>query len=87
VRGSRGADQPALGDHERAWRRLLAFGASAGWTVEMLALDGHGRVGQVPVGDLGYLKLVGRLRTGNSFARAAEEEMRDFFSPYDLWAG
>jgi hypothetical protein len=53
----------------------------------MLALDGHGRVGQVPVGDLGYLKLVGRLRTGNSFARAAEEEMRDFFSPYDLWAG
>ena len=36
----------------------------------MLALHGQGRYDQVPAGDLGLLKLVGRLRTGNPHARA-----------------
>ena len=74
-------------DHERAWRRLLAIPGIGRWTVEMLALHGQGRLDQVPAGDLGYLKLVGRLRTGNPLARAGEDEVRDFFSRYDPWAG
>jgi 3-methyladenine DNA glycosylase/8-oxoguanine DNA glycosylase len=75
------------GDQERAWRRLLAIRGIGRWTVEMLALHGQGRFDQVPAGDLGYLKLVGRLRTGNPFARASEDEVRDFFSRYNPWAG
>ena len=74
-------------DHERAWRRLLAIPGIGRWTVEMLALHGQGRLDQIPAGDLGYLKLVGRMRTGNPFARAAEEEVRDLFRRYDPWAG
>ena len=52
------------------------------WTVEMLALHGLGRFDVVPAGDLGYLKLVGRLMTGNPRARADEAEVRGFFAPY-----
>jgi 3-methyladenine DNA glycosylase/8-oxoguanine DNA glycosylase len=74
-------------DQERAWRRLLAVRGIGRWTVETLALHGQGRFDQVPAGDLGYLKLVGRLTTGIPFARASEAEVRDFFSRYDPWAG
>ena len=41
--------------------RLLAIPEIGTWTVEMLALHGLGRLDVVPAGDLGYLKLVGRL--------------------------
>jgi hypothetical protein len=41
----------------------------------------------VPAGDLGYLKLVGRLTTGNPRAVADEDEVRGFFARYDPWAG
>ena len=75
-------------DHERAWRRLLAIGEIGPWTVESLALHGQGRLDQVPAGDLGYLKLVGRLRSGgNPSARGSEHEVREFFAPYAPWAG
>jgi len=74
-------------DHERAWRRLRAIPGIGRWTVETLALHGQGRLDQVPAGDLTYLKLVGRLRTGNPFSRAPEEEVRDLFARYDPWAG
>jgi DNA-3-methyladenine glycosylase II len=74
-------------DHERAWRQLRAIPGIGAWTVEMVALHGQGRLDQVPAGDLAFLKLVGRLRTGNPRARAAEEEVRAFFSRYDPWAG
>ena len=74
-------------DHERAWRRLRAIPGIGRWTVEMTALHGQGRLDQVPAGDLGFLKLVGRLRTGNPLARAEEDEVRDFFAPYHPWAG
>ena len=74
-------------DHERGWRRLRAIPGIGRWTVEMTALHGQGRLDQVPAGDLGFLKLVGRLRTGSPFARASEEEVRDFFARYDPWAG
>lgn len=75
-------------DHERAWRRLRAIPEIGPWTVESLALNGQGRLDQVPAGDLGYLKLVGRLRSGgNPHARAGEDEVREFFAPYAPWAG
>jgi 3-methyladenine DNA glycosylase/8-oxoguanine DNA glycosylase len=75
-------------DHERAWRRLRAIPGVGPWTVEMLALHGQGRHDQVPAGDVGLLKLVGRrLNGGNPHARAQEHEVRAFFAPYGEWAG
>jgi 3-methyladenine DNA glycosylase/8-oxoguanine DNA glycosylase len=75
-------------DHERAWRRLAAIRGIGRWTLEMLALTGQGRLDQLPAGDLAYLKLVGRLRSGGDpWARATEEEVRELFAPYDGWAG
>jgi 3-methyladenine DNA glycosylase/8-oxoguanine DNA glycosylase len=76
------------GEHERGWRRLRAIPGIGSWTVEMLALHGQGRHDQVPAGDLGLLKLVGRvLSGGDPFARAREHEVREFFAPYEEWAG
>jgi 3-methyladenine DNA glycosylase/8-oxoguanine DNA glycosylase len=75
-------------EHERAWRRLRAIPGIGAWTVEMLALHGQGRHDQVPAGDVGLLKLVGRaLSGGNPHARAQEHEVRAFFAPYGEWAG
>jgi 3-methyladenine DNA glycosylase/8-oxoguanine DNA glycosylase len=67
--------------------RLLAIPEIGTWTVEMLALHGLGRMDVVPAGDLGYLKLVGQLTTGNPKAIADEAEVRGFFAPYAPWAG
>jgi 3-methyladenine DNA glycosylase/8-oxoguanine DNA glycosylase len=74
-------------DHERAWRRLRAVPGIGTWTVECLALHGQGRFDQVPAGDLGLRKLVGRLRTGDPQSRASEEEVREAFAPYAPWGG
>jgi 3-methyladenine DNA glycosylase/8-oxoguanine DNA glycosylase len=74
-------------DHERAWRRLQAIPGIGSWTIEMLALYGQGRYDQLPAGDLGYLRIVGRLSSGNPRAVASEEEVRAFFAPYGEWAG
>jgi len=75
-------------DHERVWRRLRAIPGIGSWTVEMLALHGQGRHDQVPAGDVGLLKLVGRLLSGGDpYARALEHEVRAFFAPYEEWAG
>jgi 3-methyladenine DNA glycosylase/8-oxoguanine DNA glycosylase len=76
------------GAHERGWRRLRAIPGIGSWTVEMLALQGQGRNDQVPAGDVGLLKCVGRLlRGGDPYARAQEHEVRAFFAPYEEWAG
>jgi DNA-3-methyladenine glycosylase II len=91
----RAAREVALGrvdlhssDHERGWRRLRAIPGIGRWTVEMLALHGQGRHDQVPAGDVGLLKLVGRLLGGGDpRARAQEHEVRAFFAPYGEWAG
>jgi 3-methyladenine DNA glycosylase/8-oxoguanine DNA glycosylase len=72
---------------ERALRRLLSIPEIGPWTVEMLALHGLGRFDMVPAGDLGYVKLVGRLRTGNPQARAEIGEVREFFARYGDWQG
>ena len=75
-------------DHERAWRRLRAIPGIGSWTVEMLGLHGQGRHDQVPAGDVGLLKLVGRLLSGGDpRARAEERQVREFFAPYGEWAG
>jgi 3-methyladenine DNA glycosylase/8-oxoguanine DNA glycosylase len=74
-------------DHERGWSRLGAIPGIGPWTVEMVALTGQGRLDVVPAGDLAFLKLVGRLRTGNPYARAEVEEVREFFARFDPWAG
>jgi DNA-3-methyladenine glycosylase II len=74
-------------DHERGWRRLRAIPGIGSWTVEMLALYGQGRYDQVPAGDLGYLRVVGRLSSGSPHMLATEEEVRAFFAAYGEWAG
>jgi 3-methyladenine DNA glycosylase/8-oxoguanine DNA glycosylase len=68
-------------------RRLAAISGIGPWTLESLALYGQGRLDVVPAGDLGYLKLVGRLATGHPRAFADEAEVRGFFARYDGWAG
>jgi 3-methyladenine DNA glycosylase/8-oxoguanine DNA glycosylase len=77
----------AAHEHERAWRRLRAIPGIGAWTVEMLALYGQGRYDQIPAGDLGYLRIIGRMTTGHARAVATEEEVRAFFARYDGWAG
>ncbi|MDP9376022.1 MAG: hypothetical protein M3P40_00325 [Actinomycetota bacterium] len=75
------------GPHERVWDALRRLPGIGSWTVEYLALYGHGRYDQVPAGDLGFLKLVGRLTTGRPRARADEAGVREFFEPYGRWRG
>ena len=73
---------------ERGWRRLRAIPGIGAWTVEMLALRGQGRYDQLPAGDLGLLKLVGRILSGGDpRARAEEAQVRELFAPYGEWAG
>jgi 3-methyladenine DNA glycosylase/8-oxoguanine DNA glycosylase len=75
-------------DHERGWKRLRAIKGIGAWTVEMLALRGQGRYDQLPAGDLGLLKLAGRILSGGDpSARAQEHEVRALFAPYGEWAG
>lgn len=73
---------------ERGWRRLRAIPGIGAWTVEMLALRGQGRYDQLPAGDLGLLKLVGRILSGGDpRVRADEAQVRELFAPYGEWAG
>jgi DNA-3-methyladenine glycosylase II len=72
---------------EAAARRLRAIPGIGPWTVENLALYGFGRFDIVPAGDLGFLKMVGRMLTGRPKARAEVEEVRAFFEPYGPWKG
>jgi 3-methyladenine DNA glycosylase/8-oxoguanine DNA glycosylase len=74
-----------LQDHDL--RRLASMREIGPWTCEMVALHGQGRYDLVPAGDLGFIKIVGRLLTGNPKARADEAEVRAFFEPYGEWKG
>ena len=75
-------------DHALAWRRLRAIRGIGSWTVEMLALRGQGRHDQLPAGDVGLLKFVDRqLSGGEPYARADEQQVRDFFARYSGWSG
>jgi len=74
-------------DHEESWRRLRMIPGIGPWTVEMLALTGQGRHDQIPAGDLGLLKLVGRRMSGGDPDAVAQEwQVREFFAPYGRWA-
>jgi 3-methyladenine DNA glycosylase/8-oxoguanine DNA glycosylase len=75
-------------DHTLGWRRLRAIPGIGPWTVEMLALNGQGRNDQLPAGDLGLLKHVGRrLGGGDPRALAGVDDVRSFFAPYGRWVG
>jgi 3-methyladenine DNA glycosylase/8-oxoguanine DNA glycosylase len=76
-----------LHDRAAAWPRLAAIPNVGRWTLEMLSLYGQGHYDLVPAGDLGFIKLVGRLATGNPRARADEAEVRGFFERYGEWKG
>ena len=73
--------------HDHDLRRLRSMREIGPWTCEMVALHGQGRYDVVPAGDLGFLKIVGRLVTGNPRARADEAEVRGFFERYGEWKG
>ena len=68
-------------DHERGWRRLRAIRGIGRWTVQMLALTGQGRLDQLPAADVGFLKLVGRLSTGDPSRAGYREEVVERFAP------
>ena len=73
---------------EQGWRRLRAIPGIGAWTVEMLAISGQGRVDQIPAGDLGFVKLVGRmLSDGDPRARASEAQVREVFARFGEWKG
>jgi 3-methyladenine DNA glycosylase/8-oxoguanine DNA glycosylase len=75
-------------EHEHAWRRLLGIQTVGRWTVEMLAAHGQGRYDVLPAGDLNYLKLLGRWRSGGDpAARADEAEVRAVFERFGAWRG
>ncbi len=77
----------APGPAEAAARRLLRVTDIGPWTVEILALHGFGRHDVIAAGDLGFIKMVGRLTTGRPKARAEIAEVREFFAPYGEWKG
>lgn len=66
-------------------RRLLAIPQIGAWTVQCLALFGRGEMDALPAGDLGYIKLVGRL--AGLGRRATVAEVEEFFAPYEPFRG
>jgi 3-methyladenine DNA glycosylase/8-oxoguanine DNA glycosylase len=73
---------------EAGWRRLRKIPGIGSWTLEIMALSGQGRLDQLPAGDLGLIKLVGRLLSGGDpYARADEQQVRDFFERFGPWKG
>jgi 3-methyladenine DNA glycosylase/8-oxoguanine DNA glycosylase len=66
-------------------RRLLAIPQVGPWTVQCLALFGRGEMDSLPAGDLGYVKLVGRL--AGLGRRATVAEVEEFYAPYEPYRG
>ena len=66
-------------------RRLLAIREIGPWTVQCLGLYGRGEPDSLPAGDLGFVKLVGRL--AGLGRRATVEEVEEFFAPYAPYRG
>lgn len=81
-------DDPDPEAQEAGWRRLRTIAGIGSWTVEILALTGQSRLDQIPAGDLGLIKLVGRLVSGGDpWARADEQQVREFFARFGRWQG
>jgi 3-methyladenine DNA glycosylase/8-oxoguanine DNA glycosylase len=72
-------------DSPRAEGRLLAIPGIGPWTVQCLALFGRGDMDSLPAGDLGYIKLVGRL--AGLGRRASVAEVEEFYAPYEPFRG
>jgi 3-methyladenine DNA glycosylase/8-oxoguanine DNA glycosylase len=66
-------------------RRLLAIPHIGPWTVQCLGLFGRGDMDALPAGDLGYIKLVGRL--AGLGRRATVAEVEEFYAPYEPYRG
>jgi 3-methyladenine DNA glycosylase/8-oxoguanine DNA glycosylase len=66
-------------------RRLRAIREIGPWTLQCLGLFGRGEEDSLPAGDLGYLKLVGRL--AGMRRRATIEEVEEYFAPYAPYRG
>jgi 3-methyladenine DNA glycosylase/8-oxoguanine DNA glycosylase len=65
--------------------RLLSIREIGPWTVQCLALYGRGDPDSLPAGDLGFVKLVGRL--AGLGRRATVEEVEEYFAPYAPYRG
>lgn len=72
-------------DSAAADRRLLSIPQIGPWTVQCLGLFGRGDMDALPAGDLGYMKLVGRL--GGLGRRATVAEVEEFYAPYEPYRG
>lgn len=66
-------------------RRLLSISQIGPWTVQCLGLFGRNELDSLPAGDLGYIKLVGRLNGGGR--RATIPEVEEFYAPYEPYRG
>jgi DNA-3-methyladenine glycosylase II len=66
-------------------QRLLAMPQIGPWTVQCLGLFGRNQLDSLPAGDLGYIKLVGRLR--GEGRRATIPEVEEFYAPYEPYRG
>jgi hypothetical protein len=53
--------------------------------VQCLGLFGRNELDSLPAGDLGYIKLVGRLNGGGR--RATIPEVEEFYAPYEPYRG
>jgi DNA-3-methyladenine glycosylase II len=83
------ADEVARGrcrpESAAADRRLLAIPQIGPWTVQCLGIFGRGEMDSLPAGDLGFIKLVGRL--AGLGRRATVPEVEEFYAPYEPWRG
>jgi 3-methyladenine DNA glycosylase/8-oxoguanine DNA glycosylase len=79
-------ESPDPDEQERGWARLRRIPEIGPWTTEILAVTGQGRLDQIPAGDLGFIKLVGRLHAdGDPHAYATEQQVRDEFERFGEW--
>jgi 3-methyladenine DNA glycosylase/8-oxoguanine DNA glycosylase len=65
--------------------RLLATPQIGPWTVQCLGLFGRNEPDSLPAGDLGYVKLIGRL--AGLGRRATVPEVEEFYAPYEPYRG
>jgi DNA-3-methyladenine glycosylase II len=66
-------------------QRLLAMPQIGPWTVQCLGLFGRNELDSLPAGDLGYVKLIGRL--AGLGRRATIPEVEEFYAPYEPYRG